>query len=114
MLYQRVRVSVNARQFSLDSVPDNVEHAINGLDMRQEGISKSLSLGSPLDQAGNVGDLQIRWVHGRRLPKVTEKVLQVMPISATHWGPFYGVSRLTYRASGTAHLASLGSIVQKG
>lgn len=95
-------------------VPDNVEHAVNGLDMRQEGISKSLSLGSTLDQAGNVGDLQIRWVHGRRLPKVTEKVLHVLPTSAIRWERFYRASRLTYRASGTAHLASLGSMVQKG
>lgn len=96
------------------AVPDNVEHAVDSLDMRQEGISKSFSLGSTLDQAGNVGDLQIRWVHGRRLPKVTEKVLHVVPSSAIHWEPFRRVSRLTYRASGTAHLASFGSIVQKG
>ena len=68
----------------MDAVPDNVEHAVNGLDMRQESISKSLSLGSTLDQAGNVGDLQICWVHGRRLPKVTEKVLYVLPTLAIH------------------------------
>ena len=98
----------------MDVVPDNVEHAVNSLNMRQESISKSLSLGSTLDQAGNVCDLQIRWVHGRRLPKVTEKVLYVLPTSVIRWEPFWRVSRLTYRASGTGHLASLGSIVQKG
>jgi hypothetical protein len=59
----------------MNAVPDHVEHAVNSLDMRQEGISKSLSLGSALDQTSNVGDLQKRGVHGWGLPKVTEKVL---------------------------------------
>ena len=44
----------------------------------------------------------------------TLAVLYVLSTLAIHWGPFCRVSRLTYRASGTGHLASLGSIVQKG
>ena len=55
-----------------------MEDAVNGLDVRQEGISKSFSLRGTLDQAGNVGDLEIGWVGRRRLPEVTKKVLHVL------------------------------------
>lgn len=107
------------------TVPDNVEHAINSLDMRQESISKSRSRRSTLDQASNISDLQVRGVHGRRLPEITQKVLHIItPKFQPHIQLraalsnrqyfLYLDSQLTYRASGTAHLASLGSIVQNG
>jgi len=41
-----------------------MEHAINGLNMGKECIPEALSLGCPFDQASNVGDLKISWVHG--------------------------------------------------
>jgi hypothetical protein len=90
---------------------DNVEHAVYGLDVREEGVAESFSLRSTLDEPSNIGDLQISRVHGWRFPKIAEEVL-----NAESDFPFLTEStrKLTYLASGTAHLASFGSIVQNG
>jgi hypothetical protein len=55
--------------------PNNMEHPINSLDMAQKGIPQPLAFTRPLYQAGNVGDVQVRRVHARRLPDVAQKVL---------------------------------------
>ena len=68
---------------------DDVEHAVYGLDVGEEGVAKSFSLRSTFDETGNICYLQVCWVHGWGFPEVTKEVLcprlaplQIQPIEA--------------------------------
>jgi hypothetical protein len=72
----RVNRVINMQYFIIIKCSDNVEHAVYGLDVRQEGVAESFSLRSTLDEPSNIGDLQISRIHGCRFPKIAEEVLE--------------------------------------
>jgi hypothetical protein len=71
----RINRVVNMQYFIIVKCSDNVEHAVYGLDVREEGVAKSFSLRSTLDEPSNIGDLQISRIHGWRFPEIAEEVL---------------------------------------
>jgi hypothetical protein len=91
-----------------------MEHAVNSLDMRQESISKTFSLRSSLDQTSNIGDLEISRVHRRRLPEITQKVLNSLilapPSPILHRTPTY-ISRIRNSTSRLIRLNSTKRII---
>jgi hypothetical protein len=71
----RIDRVVNVQYFIIIKCSNNVEHAVYGLDVREEGVAKSFSLRSTLDEPRDIGDLQISRIHGWRFPKIAEEVL---------------------------------------
>jgi len=73
---------VNVQNLVVVESTHDVVHAIDSLDVTQEGISQARTLARPLDQARNIRNLQIRRVHTRWVPDLAEEVLSTHISSA--------------------------------
>ncbi len=76
MLYSDVKRGHRRKIGTIEiSLPYNVEHAVNSLDVGKEGIPETLSVRGTLDKTSNIRDLKICRIHGWRLPEITQEVL---------------------------------------